>query len=169
MANNTLRAQDTISGALGSCFITMYMDREGKKTDTKQRYRFGQVSKLDADIELTKASFIPLGQTEEVNKITGSKGKGSATFKFDTAMFLKMYNYFRETGQEMFFDMQVNNEDKASTAKSQTVTLKNCLLDTIPIARLDTSAATLEANISFTYEYAAEGSNTFEQIREGWF
>ncbi len=169
MAVGTLRAKDTISGALGSCYISMNMDRNGEYSASKCRYKFGQVSKLEADIELSKVQFTPLGQTEEVNKITGSKGKGSATFAFDTSMFLKMYRYFRETGQEMFFDIQVNNNDKSSAAGEQTVTLKNCLLDTIPIARLDTKSAVLEANISFTYEYAAEGSKTFNQVQDGWF
>lgn len=168
MAAGTLRAQDTISGAMGECYIKMKMDREGNAADTAQRYKFGQVSKLDADIEITKASFTPLGQTEEVNKITSSKGKGSATFKFNTSMFLMMYKYFRESGQEMYFDMVVTNSDKSSSAGTQTVTLKNCLLDSIPIARLDTSSAFLETNISFTYEYAVPGSNLFEQVQSGW-
>lgn len=173
----TARAKDTINGALGECFIRMKMNRDGTPSDLMQRYRFAQVEKLDTDMEYTKESFTPLGQSTEVSKTTGEKGTGSATFIFNTAMFLMMYKYHQETGQELYFDLVVTLDDDGfsgndgsgdGSSKGQTVTHKNCLLDKIPIARLDTSSKMLKANLSFTYESVSIG-NTFRQTQEGFF
>lgn len=171
----TTRAKDTVSGALGECFIRMKMNRDGTPSDLMQRYRFAQCEKLDADIEYTKETFVPLGQSAEVNKATGEKGTGSASFIFNTSMFLMMYKCRQETGQELYFDLVVTNDDDAfagndpdGNSRGQTVTLKNCLLDKLPIARLDTSSKILRADLTFTYESVSIG-NTFGQVQEGFF
>lgn len=92
-------------------------------------------------------------------------------------MFLMMYKYHKETGQDLYFDLVVTNDDDAFSgndgtgdgkSKGQTVTHKNCLLDKLPIARLDTNSSILKANLTFTYEDVIIG-NTFGPVQEGFF
>ena len=171
-----IRANDTVNGALAECYIRMKMNRDGTPSDTMQRYNFASVEKLDTDMEYEKVSFVPLGKSKKVDKLTGEKGTGSGTFKFNTSMFLMMYKYHKETGQDLYFDLVVTNDDDAFSgndsgdgkSKGQTVTHKNCLLDKLPIARVDTNSAILTANLTFTYEDVIIG-DTFGPVQEGFF
>lgn len=167
----TVRANDTVNGALATAFIRMKMNRDGTPSDLMQRYRFAQVEKLDTDMEYEKVSFTPMGKSKKIDKLTGEKGTGSGTFIFNTAMFLMMYKYHKETGQDLYFDLIVTNDDDAFSGNGengQTVTHKNCLLDKLPIARIDTNSAILKANLSFTYEDVVIGE-TFVPTQEGFF
>lgn len=62
-----------------------------------------------------------------------------------------MYRY-KETGEDIYFDIQIVNEDKGSSAGRQVIILKDCNLDGGIIALLDADAEYLEDEFDFTFE-----------------
>ena len=77
MNNNTMRAQDSISGSQAECYVTI-----GGK-----RYNFMQAISLEASIEKQKSEIPILGKTGKGNKSTGWSGSGTATFHYNTSIF----------------------------------------------------------------------------------
>ena len=140
--NNTMRAQDSISGSQAECFVTI----EGK------RYNFMQAISLEANIEKNKAEIPILGKTGKGNKSTGWSGTGSATFHYNTSIFREVLEKFKRTGEDIYFDIQVTNEDPVSSVGRQTVILKDCNLDGGLLTKFDADAEYLDEDLDFTFE-----------------
>ena len=64
----------------------------------------------------------------------------------------KLLYQFQETGKDVYFDIQIINEDPTSSVGRQTVILKNCNLDGGIIAKFDADADYLEDEFDFTFE-----------------
>lgn len=138
----TMHARDAIHGAQGEAFVTI----EGT------RYNFAQLINLEARMEKTKTQVPILGKTGKGNKSTGWEGTGSATFHFNTSIFRQLLYRYKETGEDIYFDVQVTNEDPSSNVGSQTIILKDCNLDGGIIALIDADAEYLEDSFDFTFE-----------------
>ena len=93
-----------------------------------------------------------LGKTGKGNKSTGWSGSGSATFHYNTTIFRDLLKRFKETGEDVYFDIQITNEDPTSAVGRQTVILKDCNLDGGIIAKFDADADYLEDQFDFTFE-----------------
>lgn len=139
---DTMHARDAISGAAGEAFVTI----QGR------RYKFANLINIEAKMEKSKTEVPILGKPGKGNKATGWKGTGSATFHFNTSIFRKLLYHYKETGEDIYFDIQTTNEDKSSTVGRQTVILKDCNLDGGTIALLDADAEYLEDSFDFTFE-----------------
>lgn len=142
MNNNTMRAQDSISGSQAECYVTI----EGK------RYNFMQAISLEASIEKTKSEIPILGKTGKGNKSTGWSGTGSATFHYNTSIFREVLERFKNTGEDIYFDIQVTNEDPISSVGRQTVILKDCNLDGGLLTKFDADAEYLDEDLDFTFD-----------------
>lgn len=140
--NDTMHAKDSVSGSLAECFITI----EGN------RYNFMQAINLEAKFEKTKTEVPILGKTGKGNKTTGWKGSGSATFHFNTSIFRKLLYRYKNTGQDVYFDIQVTNEDPTSRVGRQTVILKDCNIDNGILTKFDAKADYLDEDMDFTFE-----------------
>jgi len=138
----TMHARDSISGAQGEAFATI----------GGTRYNFAQLINLEARMDKTKTQVPILGRTGKGNKSTGWEGTGSATFHFNTSIFRQMLYRYKETGEDMYFDIQTTNEDKSSTVGRQTIILKDCNMDGGILAMLDADAEYLEDSFDFTFE-----------------
>lgn len=138
----TMNAKDSVSASLAECFITI----EGN------RYNFMQAINLEAKIEKTKSEVPILGRTGKGNKTTGWKGTGSATFHYNTSIFRQLLYQYKETGKDVYFDIQVTNEDPTSEAGRQTVILKGCNIDGGILTKFDADAEYLEEELDFTFE-----------------
>jgi len=138
----TMHARDAIHGAQGEAFVTI----EGT------RYNFAQLINLEARMEKSKTQVPILGKTGKGNKSTGWEGTGSATFHFNTSIFRQLLYRYKETGEDIYFDVQVTNEDPSSNVGSQTIILKDCNLDGGIIALIDADAEYLEDSFDFTFE-----------------
>ena len=141
-AADTMHAKDAIHGAQGKAYITM----EGV------RYLFAQLINLEARMDKTKTQVPIMGRTGKGNKSTGWEGTGSATFHFNTSIFRKLLKRYKDTGEDIYFDIQVTNEDTSSSVGRQTTILIDCNLDGGLIASLDADAEYLEDSIDFTFE-----------------
>lgn len=138
----SMNAKDAVSASLAECFVTI----EGN------RYNFMQAINLEASIEKTKAEIPILGRTGKGNKTTGWKGSGSATFHYNTSVFREQLYRYKETGQDVYFDIQITNEDPTSSVGRQTIVLKDCNVDGGILAKFDADAEYLDEDLDFTFE-----------------
>ncbi|WP_313150774.1 phage tail tube protein [Lysinibacillus capsici] len=141
-AEATMHARNAIHGAQGVAYVTI----EGN------RYKFAQLINLEARMDKTKTKVPIMGKTGKGNKSTGWEGTGSATFHFNTSIFRKLLKRYKETGEDIYFDIQVTNEDGSSTVGRQTTILIDCNMDGGIIAALDADAEYLEDSVDFTFE-----------------
>ena len=142
MANNIMNAKDVVSASLAECFVTI----DGN------RYNFMQAINLEANFEKTKSGVPILGKTGKGNKSTGQKGTGNATFHYNTSVFRELLYRYKNTGEDIYFDIQVTNEDPTSSVGRQTVILKDCNLDGGILTKFDADAEYLDETIDFTFE-----------------
>lgn len=141
-SNQIMHAKDSVSASLAECYVTI----EG------ERYNFMQAINLEATMEKNKTEVPILGKTGKGNKATGWQGTGSATFHYNTSIFRKVMKKFKETGEDIYFDIQVTNEDKTSSVGRQTIILKDCNIDSLPIVKFDADGEYLEDEFDFTFE-----------------
>lgn len=138
----TMNARDSISAAEAECYVTIGNDR----------IYLMQVINLEASGEKTKTEVPIMGRTGKGNKATGWKGTGSATIHYNTSVFRKLLYQYKETGEDIYFDIQITNEDPTSHVGRQTVILKDCNLDGGIIAKMDADAEYLDEEFDFTFE-----------------
>jgi Protein of unknown function (DUF2001). len=139
---NIMNAKDTVSASLAECFVII----------EDNRYNFMQAINLEASIEKTKTEVPILGKTGKGNKSTGWKGSGSATFHYNTSIFRNLLKRYKETGEDVYFDIQITNEDPTSEVGRQTIILKDCNMDGGIIAKFDADGEYLDEDMDFTFE-----------------
>lgn len=148
-----MHAKDAVSGSLCECYVTI----EGV------RHNFMQAINLEAKIEKNKIEVPILGKTGKGNKASGWAGTGSATFHYNTSIWRGLLKRYKDTGEDIYFDIQVTNEDPTSAVGRQTVILKDCNLDGGIIAKFDADADYLDEDLEFTFE-DFEMPETFNQL-----
>ena len=142
MANVTMRGRDAIFAGLAECYVTI----DGN------RYNFMQATELEAKIEKTKKEVNILGKTGKGNKASGWKGTGSATFHYNNSIWRKLLLNYKNTGEDIYFDIQVTNEDPTSAIGRQTIILKDVNLDGGILAKFDADGEYLDEDMDFTFE-----------------
>lgn len=142
MAEVVMRGRDAISASLAECYGTL----EGI------RYNLMQAINLEAKMEKTKSEVPILNNSGKGNKASGWKGTGSATFHFNTSIFRKFMLHYKKTGEDFYFDMQITNDDPTSAVGRQTITLQDCNLDSIILAKFDANGEYLDEELDFTFE-----------------
>ena len=138
----TMNAKDTVSASLAECFITI----------ENRRYNFMQAINLEASIEKTKSEVPILGKTGKGNKGAGWTGSGSATFHYNQSIFRELLERYKNTGEDIYFDIQVTNEDPTSSVGRQTVILKDCNVDGGILAKFDADGEYLDEDMDFTFD-----------------
>ncbi len=142
MSNITMRGKDTVFASLAECFVTI----------NGRRYNFMQAINLEAKFEKTKVEVPILGKTGKGNKATGWKGTGSATFHYNTSIFRQMMQLYKDTGEDVYFEIQISNEDKGSAVGRQTIILMDCNIDGGTLAKFDADGEYLDEDMDFTFE-----------------
>lgn len=140
--NQTMNAKDSVSAKLAECYVTI----------ENNRYNFMQAINLEANFEKTKSEVPILGKTGSGNKSTGWKGTGSATMHYNSSIMRELMGRFKKTGEDVYFDIQVTNEDPTSSVGRQTVILKDCNIDGGVLAKFDADGEYLDEDIDFTFE-----------------
>jgi hypothetical protein len=143
MINNiVMKGKDAISAKLAECFVTI----EGN------RYNFMQMLNFKASFEKTKTEVPILGKTGIGNKATGWKGTGSATAHYNTSVFRTLLQRYKDTGEDVYFEIQVTNDDPTSAAGRQTIVFMDCNTDGGILAKFDADGEYLDEDINFTFE-----------------
>lgn len=137
-----LQARDTINGQEGRAYATI-----GGQVE-----EMFYVKSLEATAEKQKTEVKTLGKRGTQHKAAGWTGSGTMTIYYLTSRFRQiMVNYIKD-GIDTYFDIQVTNEDPASSIGKQTVILRGVNLDSVVLAKLDTDSETLDEDVSFTFE-----------------
>lgn len=143
MLNNvTMKGKDALSAKLAECFVTIGTNR----------YNFMQAINFEAKFEKTKTEVPILGKTGSGNKSTGWKGTGSATFHYNTSIFRQMMLDFKNTGEDIYFEIQITNEDPTSSVGRQTMVFIDCNIDGGILAKFDADGEYLDEDMDFTFE-----------------
>jgi len=142
MSNVTMKGKDALSAKLAECFVTI----------GSNRYNFMQAINFEAKFEKVKTEIPILGKTGAGNKSTGWKGTGNATFHYNTSIFRQMMLDFKNTGEDVYFEMQVTNEDPTSAAGRQTMVFIDCNIDGGILAKFDADGEYLDEDMDFTFE-----------------
>ena len=137
-----MHPKDSVFAALAECFVTI----------DDVRYNFMQAINLEAHFEKNKTEVPILGKTGKGNKATGWKGTGSATFHYNTSIFRRLMQRYKDTGEDVYFDIQITNEDPTSRVGRQTVILIDCNIDGGILAKFDADAEYLDEDMDFTFE-----------------
>ena len=137
-----MNAKDAVSARLAECYVTI----------GGNRYNFMQAIKLEAKFEKNKSEVAILGKSGKGNKTTSWKGTGSATFHYNTSIFRELFYDYKNTGKDIYFDIQVTNEDPTSSVGRQTVILKDCNLDSGILTKFDADSEFLDEDMDFTFE-----------------
>lgn len=136
------REGDAISGKQAQAFITI---------NGRQEELFYAKS-LEATIEKNKVDVPVLGRTNTPKRAAGWSGSGTLTIYYVTSLFRSLMLEYIRTGRDFYFDLYVVNDDPQSSAGRQAVTLKNCNLDSVVIAKFDASSDDmLEEELPFTF------------------
>ena len=142
MQNAIMNAKDSVSAPLAQCFVTI----------GSNRYNFMQAINLEANFDKKKTEVPILGKTGKGNKAAGWSGTGNATFHYNTSIFRELAYKYKETGEDVYFDIQVTNEDPTSDVGRQTVILKDCNIDGGILTKFDADAEYLDEDMDFTFE-----------------
>lgn len=140
----TMAARNAVSAKMAECYVTI----DGN------RYNFMSAINVEVTMEKNKTEVPILGRMNRGHKSTSSTITGSAEFHLNTSIWRELAYRFQETGEDVYFDMQITNEDiTASDIGRQTIILYDCNLDGITLAAFDAdSDDTLTESIDFTVE-----------------
>ncbi|MDF2873327.1 MAG: XkdM protein phage-like element [Sporomusa sp.] len=137
-----MQARDAVSAKLAECFVTI----------ESNRYLLMQGKKFEAKFEKQKQKVSILGKTGQGNKTTSWNGTGTMTVYQNTPIFNELMLKFKNTGEDVYFDVQITNYDPTSAAGRQTMIFKGCNIDGGVLASFDAGGEFLEQDIDFTYE-----------------
>lgn len=136
-----LLERDALNGKQGKAFLSL----NGENHD------LFSIKKFQADVEYQKADFKVVGTTTVQQKTTGAKKTGTMTIYYGTPLFIKMAQEYEKNGKVIYFNIQVENEDPATSVGRQTVVYYNCSLDKIPLSMLDADSDFLEEEVGFSF------------------
>lgn len=132
-----------IASNMGEAFATI----EG------ERVSLMNIVNLKADVSLDKTKIGILGRRQKGTRTLTADGSGTMTLYKISSRFVAMVKEFMDTGREVFFDIQVLNEDPTSPIGRQTVILKECTIDSITVAQLDVEGGIAQESIPFTFAH----------------
>lgn len=140
--NQVMFAGDSLRASAAECYITI-----GDK-----RYNFMSCINLEAKMIKNKTEVPILGKVSKGNKSTGCTYEGSATFHYNTSLFRELLYEYKETGKDVYFDIQVTNEDKTSSVGRQTTILRNVNINEGLLVKFDADEEILDEEFEFTFE-----------------
>ena len=140
----TMAARNAPSSKMAECYVTI----DGN------RYNFMSAINVKVNFEKNKTEIPILGRMNRGHKATSSSITGSAEFHLNTSIWRELAYKFQETGEDIYFDMQITNEDiTASDIGRQTIILYDCNWDSMTLAAFDAdSDDVLTESIDFTAE-----------------
>ena len=141
----TMQARNAVSAKMAECYITI----DGN------RYNFMSAINVKVTFEKSKTEVPILGRMNNGHKSTSSSITGSAEFHLNTSIWRELAYRFQETGEDIYFEMQITNEDiTASDIGRQTIILYGCNFDSVILAAFDAdSDDPLTESLDFTVEY----------------
>lgn len=127
--------------------------KEGKAVCTingQQVELFG-LKNLKIDFSLDSSDFKVVGTRIVQKKTTGVQLSGSMTIVYGTPTWKQLCYEYMMTGRLPYFNIQIENNDPATSVGSQVVVLYNCRINSGSIAQLDAEGDVLTEDIAFDF------------------
>lgn len=138
----TMRARDAVSSKLATAYVKI----------NGNRFLLFQAKSFEASFKKTKKEVAILGRTANGNKSSGWKGAFKLVIYHNTEIFNDMFEKYKDTGEDIYFDLQVTNDDKTSAAGRNTKIYKDCNLDDGVLQSFDAAGDLLEQSLNGTFE-----------------
>lgn len=142
MNNVVMKGKDTIAAKLAECFVTI----------GTRRYNFMQIIDMEAKVDKTKAAVPRLGAIMVGHKSCGMEGTFSGTAHYNQSVMRQALTDYKNTGVDVYFEMQITNDDPGSAAGRQTIILYDCNTDGGILAKFDADGEYLDEEIEGTFE-----------------
>ena len=142
MADVYMKASDVLFASEARCYATI----------NDKRYNFVNMKNLEANFKKKKVEVAILGRTGKGHKSAGWTGTFKATMYYNSSVMRKMAEEYKNSGEDIYFDIQIVNEDKGTKVGKQEVLLKECNLDSLIIAKFDADGELLEEDIEGTFD-----------------
>ncbi|MCD8090941.1 MAG: phage tail tube protein [Clostridiales bacterium] len=142
MSNITMNARDAIAGKLAQCYLTV----------NSSRYNFANILDFEAKVEKIKTTVPRLGAIMVGHKTCGMEGTFSGTMHYNQSVLRKLHEDYKNTGEDIYFTIEIENNDPTSEAASQTVILYDCNLDGGVLTKFDADSEYLDEEIEGTFE-----------------
>jgi hypothetical protein len=137
-----MNGRDAVSGALAECYFTI----------GDRRYRFMQLIDFHSSISKEKSEVPILGRTGRGHKSATWKGVFKGKAHYNQSVVRQILLDHKNRGEDLYFDIQVTNDDPGSAAGRQTIVLKNCNINGGTLARFDANKDFLEEEIAGTFD-----------------
>jgi hypothetical protein len=142
MNNPIMNAKDAVYGSLAKCYITI----GGRRLD------FMHLTEFESVWEINLTDVPILGKVGMGHKAAGGSGSWSGKAHYNQSHFRAVANEYQKTGVMPYFEIQVTNEDPTSAVGRQTIIHKECLFDSVVLAKFQAGEETLEEELSGTFE-----------------
>lgn len=141
-----LLAKDTVNGAEGKVFVTV----DGKNIEV------ACMKNITTNAEIQSNDMRVIGTRTIQNKNNGAKLTGTGNIYYGTNLWTDMVLQYIQTGVMPEFDLQITNDDPATSIGSQAMAYYGCTLTgTIPLSILNTEEAMLNYDFNFAYTRVA--------------
>ncbi len=141
-----LLAKDTVNGAEGKVFIT----KDGRNIEV------ACMRNITTNAEIQSSDMRVIGTRTIQNKNNGAKLTGTGNIYYGTNLFTDMVLQYIQTGVMPEFDIQITNDDPATSIGSQVMAYYGCTLTgTIPLSILNDEEAMLNYDFNFAWTRVA--------------
>ena len=141
-----LLAKDTVNGAEGKIFVTI----DGKNMEV------ACMRNITTNAEIQSNDMRVIGTRTIQNKNNGAKLTGTGNIYYGTNLFTDMVLQYIQTGVMPEFDIQITNNDPATSIGTQSMAYYGCTLTgTIPLSILNDEEAMLNYDFNFAYTRVA--------------
>ncbi|MBQ2801734.1 MAG: phage tail tube protein [Lachnospiraceae bacterium] len=137
-----MKAADTLFASMARCYIVI-----GDK-----RYNFMNMINMEVTFKKNKVAVAILGRTGKGHKSAGWEATGKGKMYYNSTVMRKMAENYKNTGEDVYFDIQIVNEDKGTSVGKQEILLKDCNLDSLILAKFDADGELLDEDIEFTVD-----------------
>lgn len=142
MEQNTMNALDAVSGSLADAFVTI----------KGNRYHLMQLINFEGNMDVNTAEVPILGRTGKGNKPAGWSGTWSATIHYNTSLFRELLYEYKNTGNMPAIEIQTTNKDSGTSAGTQSIIYKNCLINGGILSKIDVEADYLDEELEGTFD-----------------
>ena len=141
-----LLARDTVNGASGKIFMTV----DGRQIE------IACMRNITTNAEIQSSDMRVIGTKKIQDKQNGAKLTGTGNIYYGTNIFTDMVLAYINQGITQEFDIQITNDDPATSIGSQTMVYYGChLTGTIPLSILNDEEAMLNYDFNFAWTRVA--------------
>lgn len=141
-----LLARDTVNGASGKIFMTV----DGRQIEV------ACMRNITTNAEIQSSDMRVIGTKKIQDKQNGAKLTGTGNIYYGTNIFTDMVLAYINQGITQEFDIQITNDDPATSIGSQTMVYYGChLTGTIPLSILNDEEAMLKYDFNFAWTRVA--------------